>query len=233
MTSSPSRAGSEGVSPEFRHITGDEWEEASASQKIQWLLEPQDDDGKWGWVVYRTSYKPELDVAWETLKQLILNQSRKDIADSEAPELVDKMDWIFVEDAGTLEGASREELRRRFQTFARPEMARFSLKEEDLHTCAVGSRYQYFLQADEDALLSLLRYPVPVGRVGGHVNIVKGWERVFPPELWTAEVDDACDDVEEWMKLMVGLVEPETYVKLDNPENWYLYYTEPPQVCDH
>ncbi|KAK8081221.1 hypothetical protein PG996_000002 [Apiospora saccharicola] len=238
MTSSSSRIGLERTSPEFRHITGDEWEDASAPQKIQWTLEPQGDAGKWGWVVYRTSYKPELDVAWETLKQLILKQSREDVADSEAPEVIDKMEWIFVEDAATLEGASREELRRRFQTsFARAEMARFSLKEEDVHTCGVGSRYQYFLQADEEALLSLLHHPVPKGRVGGHVNIVKGWEFVVPPEFRRAndyacdEGDEACDP--DWMKIMVGVVGPETYEELDSPENWYLYYMEPPDVCDH
>ncbi|KAK7908888.1 hypothetical protein PG985_016191, partial [Apiospora marii] len=216
----------------------DQWEPASAPQKIKWLLETQD-DGEWGWVVYRTSYKPELDAAWETLRRLILEQSREDVADSEAPDLIEKMDWVFVEDA-TLEGASREELRRRFQAFARPEMARFSLKEEDVRTGGVGSRYLYFLQADETALLSLLRHPVPLGREGGHVNIVKGWELVVPAPFWAAE-DDAydeeycADDVwnQDWMKITVDLVRPEMYMELSMPENWYLYYTEPPGVCDH
>ncbi|KAK7991186.1 hypothetical protein PG990_015466 [Apiospora arundinis] len=80
---------------------------------------------KWCWVVYRTSYKPELDVSWETLKQTILAQSRGDVAESEVPDFVNQMDCIFVEDAATLEGASREDLRLQFQTFARDEMAGF------------------------------------------------------------------------------------------------------------
>lgn len=203
------------------------------------MLEPQGDDEKWGWVVYRTSYKPELDPAWETLKELIRQQSREDVARSEAPDLIEKMDWVFVEDAATLEGASRQDLRRRFQAFARPEMARFSLKEEDVHT-GVGSRYLYFLQADEDALLSLLRHPVPIGREGGHVNLVKGWELVVAPPFRTPEYDACADDDDpydawnqDWMKMMVGVVAPEVYAELNNLESWYLYYMEPPGVCDH
>ncbi|KAK6823024.1 hypothetical protein PG987_014569 [Apiospora arundinis] len=162
-------------------LTGETWDNASAPEKIKWMLEARGHDMEWGWVVYRTSYKPELDVAWEKLKQTILNQSRGDIAESEVPELVDQMNWIFVEDAATLEGASREDLRIRFQAFARDEMAGFL--PERLRGPGFDSRYEVFLQADEGSLMSLLPDSIPVVRYRGFVNIVKACLLELPRDM--------------------------------------------------
>ncbi|KAH6682179.1 hypothetical protein F5X68DRAFT_242790 [Plectosphaerella plurivora] len=86
----------------YRSESEDDWEDLSPEAKIQ-----QDGADKWGWVIYRCSYVKEFDAAWEDLKH----------------RLADTMDWVFVEDPA-LEDASIEELRLRFQEWARQDTAR-------------------------------------------------------------------------------------------------------------
>ncbi|KAI8626669.1 hypothetical protein F5Y19DRAFT_478329 [Xylariaceae sp. FL1651] len=97
-----------------------EWDGFSAERKIRWLLSNAGDT-KWGWVVYRTRYKPEFDTAWEIVKSATQKRARQRIARSDAPDIADKVDWVFVEDRESLEGVLRKELKRRFRDWARAE----------------------------------------------------------------------------------------------------------------
>lgn len=179
-------------------ISGEEWERLSPEAKIQWL-----DEDKWGWVVYRCSYAKEFDGAWDDLKRRTQQGTRESIAKSDAPGIANRMDFVFVEDP-VLEGASVEELRRRFQAWARDDnnnnsTANFDM--DDITQGSRGSRYEFFLRVDGEGLWN------------GHVGLVRAW-----PESPVNE---------DWMKVRASAVAPALYVELDNPEAWYVYYTPP------
>jgi hypothetical protein len=109
---------------------------------------------KWGWVIYRTTYADE--EAWRSFKDIINERSRKAIAESEVPELVDSLEWTFVEDP-TLDGSSAAQLRARFRAWAVE-----SAGPENTHAGAdIGHlfetpRYSYFIEADAEALRTVV-----------------------------------------------------------------------------
>ncbi|KAI3328438.1 hypothetical protein F4824DRAFT_493150 [Ustulina deusta] len=197
---------------------GMEWDDLSAERKIQWLLS-NPGDTKWGWVVYRTCYKPEFDTAWEIVKSATEKRARQRIAQSDAPDIADKMDWVFVEDRASLEGVSREELKRRFRDWARAENPDWNIDEEK---CSRGSRYMFFIQVDEPALLSVATgsdaYPAGEG-IAGH------------PYVKIAAAAEGSSDGEDWMKIQIGTLNLDLYVELDNDEVWYTLYTPPDGIC--
>ena len=112
--------------------------------------------------------------------------------------LAETMDFIFVEDPA-LEGASIEELQRRFQAWAREDIAGTFDLDNALGTR--GSRYEFFLRVDDQGLRN------------GYVGLVQGWP--YAPG-W-----------DDWMKICVSAISTRVYIQLDNPEMWYPYYTPP------
>ncbi|KAH0531012.1 hypothetical protein TsFJ059_005575 [Trichoderma semiorbis] len=197
---------------------GMDYYDLSDERKIQWMLSGSSEE-KWGWVIYRCSYKPELQSTWESYKDYVEKKTRKQIAESDAPDIADKLDWAFVEDP-ELEGALLDELKRRFRAWARSEVkGRFDV---DNPPYVRGSRYEYFIQVDEAALRSLVGNPS-----NGHVNIVRAWVDPLPPDEATDEFGDAID-IEDWMKMKSDMIVPYWYLVLDNPEEWYVEYCPPP-----
>ncbi len=68
---------------------------------------------KWGWVIYRTSYKNE--AAWALFRDNITRWAREELHAAGAISLVrDTAEWTFVSDPA-LEGAPHGELRTRFR----------------------------------------------------------------------------------------------------------------------
>jgi hypothetical protein len=58
------------------------------------------------------------DEGWTRFKQFIIQRSRADIAESDAPEIAGSLEWTFVEDRTTLDGASKDHLRSSFKQWA-------------------------------------------------------------------------------------------------------------------
>ena len=175
-------------------ISGEDWEKLSPEAKIQWLGED-----KWGWVIYRCSYAKEFDGAWDNLKSRIQQGTRESIAKSGVHSIAETMDFVFIEDPA-LEGASVEELRCRFQAWARDDNTT-GFDMDDNTQGSRGSRYEFFLKVDGEGLWN------------GYVGLVRAW-----PD---------SPGSEDWMKIRAGAVAPALYVQLDNPEVWYAYYTPP------
>ncbi|KAL7919625.1 hypothetical protein ACQKWADRAFT_329436 [Trichoderma austrokoningii] len=189
---------------------GVEWYEYSAARKIQHLLNSL--DSKWGWVIYRCTYKPELQGAWESFKNL-------------------KLDWVWVE-GPELEGAPLNELKRKFREWVRTDIQDLNFVY-DAYTapCSLGSRYSYFIHVDEESLLSCL-CEAGVDLHGGHVNIVRGWADSLAPEEATDEFGGELY-AEDWMKIQASMINPSFYVELHNDESWYVYYRSPPSVLPY
>ena len=75
------------------------------SGSVEWIyndLQRHKED-KWGWIIYRTSYKD--DAAWELFKDRLVNNWTR-IEDPDLPPAVLRaMDWTFISDRPTLDGA--------------------------------------------------------------------------------------------------------------------------------
>lgn len=188
--------------PEPQSISGEDWEKLSPEAKIQ-LGGPD----KWGWVVYWCSYAKEFDGPWNDLKLRIQRDLRASILQSDAPGIAETMDFVLVEDPA-LEGASIDELQRRFQAWVRENASSAELEDPWR-----PPRYNFFLRVDGEGLLD------------GSVGLVQGW-----PSPRDAEIDD--DDPEslereDWIKINVWDIKPYVYDMLDNPEMFYPNYRPP------
>lgn len=204
--STPSHTDSQGT-PES---SGSDFYELSAERQIQWLLNSEP-DAKWGWVVFRCTYKPELDKEWETFKLRIKSKFLENLHESDAPDIAEKLEMVFIEDL-ELEGASMEDLKQRFRAWARTESPNINPRH-----WFCGSRYTYFLYIDEDALVSNL------WGLCGHVHIVLGWKDPLPPE----EAVDSYgypQDNGDHLKLEALKLNRDLYSELDNGEMWYLHF---------
>jgi hypothetical protein len=66
------------------------------------------------------------------------------IAESDAPETAEHLEWKWVEDASTLDGASTAALRERFRAWSSGEVAR----QPGDYTPAVIPRFRYLIKID-------------------------------------------------------------------------------------
>ncbi|KAI1779035.1 hypothetical protein F4818DRAFT_237359 [Hypoxylon cercidicola] len=205
MSSLPNKSGSERPTASV----GMGWDDLSAEHKMQWLLNNAGDT-KWGWVVYRSCYKPEFDSTWDNVKSVAEETARQRVAASDAPDVADKMDWVFVEDRENLDGASREELKRRFRDWVRAENPGRNIDEEKYGR---ASRYTFFVQVDGPSLRG-----IPTGDGHPYVSLVQSWE-------------GEADTSEDWMKIQTNALNLGFYVELNNDETWYTVYMTSDGIC--
>ncbi|KAF6835751.1 hypothetical protein CMUS01_05681 [Colletotrichum musicola] len=134
---------------------------------------------KWGLVFYRTTYDAASAQPWAAFKDRVLSQLRASIRESDAPEILDNMDMVFVDDP-TLEGASVGDLQRRFREWVREDTGGAERGDG-------GARHEFFVKVDEVGLhapyVSLVRgFPEEYGEEGReHVKI---WHIAIGIELY-------------------------------------------------
>ncbi|KAI0157095.1 hypothetical protein GGR52DRAFT_189768 [Hypoxylon sp. FL1284] len=178
---------------------------------------------KWGWLIYRTTYAD--DGLWARLHKAIHEQSHRAITESDAPEIADSLEWTFVQDKRTLEGATRAELRSRFRAWASEAVVAENPRAagaEPLYrrpAAQLTPRYRYFIQVDEEALRE------------GHLNLVKAdWEP--DPEDHVGDYDAiegyTGEDV-GWFKMSSTMLGADLWGAI-NDETWHVYYRRPPGV---
>lgn len=203
-----------------------------------------DKHDKWGWVIYRTAYND--DEGWARFKDLIIQQSRADIADSDAPEIAESLDWAFVEDRATLDGISKDQLRVRFKQWASEALRTEQPRVEDHRFGSFGiPRYTYFIDVDEDALKSVAfeaPQPPETDLWGvGYVNFVDAeWKPLseLTEDVGGAREEDVHEAIEGcteenvgWMKIASHMIGAGFYqVMMGYPDVWYEMYQRPPGV---
>lgn len=146
-------------------------------REAQWLKHAMDESNcdKWGFVVYRCTYKDN-DVKWQRFKDLLISRNRQQLLPTSLPGLADQMDWKFVEDP-SLEGAGPSILRPLFlawrQTACAEEQPRadFSTPWPNMQP-----RYLSYFFVDSENLESILdRAEDATAQIGhsGHVNFAE------------------------------------------------------------
>lgn len=217
----------------------------SPESKIRdWLRRIKHD--KWGWVIYRCTYGD--DAAWARFKRIIEQRSRREIAESDTPEVADSLEWTFVEDASTLDGASRDQLRARFRAWV-PGAARTEQPRSEDRFVKRNPRYGLFIQVDEDVLRSVVPAPGQPPLEDdwwdeGWVNLVDAdWRplsELFPDEVVDdgdvyEPIDGCTEENVGWVRIVPSMVSSRFYV--ESPDgftgDWYPVFKRPPEViCD-
>ncbi|KAI6839556.1 hypothetical protein KC332_g6544 [Hortaea werneckii] len=191
---------------------------------------------KWGFVIYRCTYRDNQ--AWDLFKDIVRRRTLEDMADSDAPEAADRLEWTFVDDEASLDGASKNQLRARFRQWATEAISTENPRAEHHQIFAVP-RYRYLIQVDEQSLRSVVSSPAldPLGK--GYVN--------FVDSQWTqssGDDDDASEEDEEgyeliegcaeedvgWMKIAAIMIDASFYDIASSFAygGWLVYYKRPP-----
>lgn len=149
---------------------------------------------KWGFIIYRTTYDKASARRWEDFKDRVLRNVRKSILESDAPEILDSMDFVFVDDLA-LEGASVGDLQRRFRAWVEEEnMVPFEVNSggERSHVPR-GARHEFFIKVDD------------VGVHAPYASLVRG----FP--------EDPAEEGREHVKVWHHAIGTELYDELGGP----------------
>ncbi|KAL8909497.1 MAG: hypothetical protein Q9207_000177 [Kuettlingeria erythrocarpa] len=177
---------------------------------------------KWGWIIYRSTYGD--DEAWTRFQQTINERSRERMAKPGVPpEVANSLEWTFVSDPITLDGASRDQLRRRFRAWAaeagRTEQPRAADHEKNWNGLR-SQRYTYFVQVDEEALRSVVDADPSDRWDVGWVNLVRAdEEQDFGRDAKKEDAEEA-DDEEGWMMISAHMLGPDFYDAIGQmPEN--------------
>ncbi|KFZ22761.1 hypothetical protein V502_02763 [Pseudogymnoascus sp. VKM F-4520 (FW-2644)] len=193
---------------------------------------------KWGWVIYRCSYGD--DEAWTRFQRIINDRSRKDMAGRGfPPDLANSLEWTFVSDRASLDGASKEQLRSYFRAWVaeaeKVEQPRATV--ENGRDATKAQRYSFFIEVDEEALRSVADADLDNPFDEGWVNIVRCGEWDLGPEAREEErkrenipVEDVEGDGDEgWMRISSHMVGPDFYDAIGYlPQDWYPFYRQPP-----
>lgn len=204
---------------------------------------------KWGWVIYRCTYDD--DEAWSRFKQIVNDRSREELTESDAPQLLDSLEWTFVEDRQTLDGATKAELRPRFLAWAKDACKLEQPRDHDVGNYLLNiPRYNYFIYIDEPALRSVVHGHPDDYWEEGWVDLVRAcWKPQGPPVYTEEQIaalealggvhdeDDVHDPIEGcteedvgWMRMVSGMMNSEFYEAIYGVNSWYVFYQRPPEI---
>ncbi|KFY18428.1 hypothetical protein V493_08623 [Pseudogymnoascus sp. VKM F-4281 (FW-2241)] len=188
---------------------------------------------KWGWVLYRCSYGD--DEAWTRFQQIIHERSRKGMAERGFPlEVANSLEWTFVSDRTSFDGASRDQLRQHFYAWAAAAEKTEQLRAVDNERNWTGDksqRYIYFIQVDEEALRSVVDADPSDSLDEGWVNLIRCRDGDLDLDWRQREKEnvDEEDGDEGWMMIAAHMVGPDFYDAIGRmPQDWYTFYTPPP-----
>jgi hypothetical protein len=146
---------------------------------------------KWGWVIYRCTYGDN--AAWQHCIDEFKHYHAESLRDDlQADDLVSSYDWIVVEDPA-LDGATKDEVRRRFRQFRASLLDEIPSDLEERKKQAIiweWPRYNFCIHVGPEALESVLREGVAYNgntnpATTSHVNLVRADDSWDMPDFDT------------------------------------------------
>jgi hypothetical protein len=212
----------------------------SAHSAIRDILSITSQD-RWGWVIYRCTYAD--DETWARFRAGVEAHSREDIAQSDAPEIADRLEWTWVEDAASLDEISTSTLREKFRTWAVNEVERQHYDASD------DVRFRYFVKIDQEVLQSFADTLSSDGlrwSPNAFIKFVDGDWEPSPAIAKQEEDEDEFGGEEEfepiegcteknvgWMRILPIMINAEFYNVLDScDDQWPTFYQRPPTIVE-
>jgi hypothetical protein len=196
---------------------------------------------KWGWVIYRCTYAD--DDTWAQFRARVEAESREYIAESDAPEIAERLEWTWIEDKSGLDRLSTAALRNRFRAWVADEVAR----QPGDYIPSDIPRFRYFVKIDEEVIqsfgVSKDSFQSWMGKKG-FVNLVDAdWEQKTEDqkaeehedeEWWEEEklepIDGCTEEHVGWMRIAPFMINADFYEMLNGDEYWYMEYKRPPSI---
>lgn len=116
-------------------------------------------------------------------------------------EVANGLEWTFVSDQSLFDGASRDQLRQHFHAWATEAEKSEQPRVVDGKEYYVASRYQYFIQVDEEVLQATVDADPYNDFDCGWVNLVRCWDQDLDSN-WREEAREHVDQEdgdEGWM----------------------------------
>ncbi|PVI00235.1 hypothetical protein DM02DRAFT_614458 [Periconia macrospinosa] len=202
---------------------------------------------KWGWVIYRCTYTD--DSAWARFRARVEKESRESLAESDVPEIAERMEWVWVDDdRNALDGASTAALRERFRAWREEEIAR----QPGDYDFEVIPRWRYFIKIDQEVMDSLVESLPDDTRWLEHAFVKfvdEFWD--MPDDKYPRSAIDKDDDGGEqkydlepiegctkedvgFMRIMPDMINASFYSALCGDENfWGVFYQRPPWIVKY
>lgn len=193
---------------------------------------------KWGWVIYRCSYSDADNETWAQFRSRVEASSREDIAQSDAPEIAQSLEWTWVENQATLDGASTAALRKQFRAWTADQVA----QQPGNYEPSEVSRFRYFIKIDKEVLQNLAGFLEKGWSRDAFVKIVDAdWEPSAVPAVGgqqgeeqdvLAPIDGCTEKNVGWMRIAPNMINAEFYNALDGDEMAWddQFYTRPPRI---
>lgn len=238
--------------------------ETSMLERISQLLEHHRLT-TWGFVIYRCTYGD--DSAWLSFMDRTngrrgafptFKYGVEDPDDHTPNGLARRLDWRVQEDPTTLDGASKDEVRRKFR-----QLVTTSLQPEESDEAAVSvatrsenPRWNFCVHVDRQALDSVLQASADADGIrgnGAYVNLIRAdasWDlpdydrfnwSIHSPADPEEDEDDEYDEFEDeiarsrlfdvgWVKVRAKSLVPELYNTLMKNNLWNSVYVRPPEI---
>lgn len=202
---------------------------------------------KWGFVVYRCTYGD--DDAWARFMDQLNRCTTYDLVELyDKADLANRLDWNVQQDPA-LEGASKDEVCRRFREWVDSDDAKsespLDAQGERLHSLlAENPRYNYCIHVDAGCIRSVLECERQSKSAepprSSYVNIVRAdsdWIETYgvTPSAPEYRLDEGEEEVEGsrlydvgWMKAPIRGLVPEVYSILRTNHRWDHLYCRPP-----
>ncbi|OBT67925.1 hypothetical protein VE03_02580 [Pseudogymnoascus sp. 23342-1-I1] len=151
-------------------------------------------------------------------------------------EVANGLEWTFVSDQSLFDSASRDQLRQHFRAWSIEAEKSEQPRVVDGKEYYVASRYQYFIQVDEEVLRATVDADPCNDSDCGWVNLVRCWDQDLD-SYWREEAREHVDQEdgdEGWMRIAGDMVGPDFYEAIGaSSEYWYAFYTPPPGLKDY
>lgn len=197
----------------------------------------EDGHRKWGFVMYRCTYKSDSD--WNEFMRRLCIHTEKDMEHCNGLDMLERFTLTVFDDQTTFDGATTSFVREHFKKWAAT-----APQEEQGTGPGNAQRYRFCIQVTDESLDSVIRKGPPPEEETinkeGFVNIIHAsWE---PYSQWDG--DERIEYDEEplegctlldvgWMRVRYDGVMTGSYYYLRNDCAWDYEYRRPPQIVSN
>lgn len=193
---------------------------------------------KWGWVIYRTGYTDN--IVWSKFKDILARHTAFLVGDSDYPEIINSVDWVFMDDRDTFDQASHDFLRQHFNAWADAAVVSENPRADAEGLDRLSSnRYCMFVEVNDECMRDITeafdeKYGVEAG-IPGEVHLIDAYWKPRGLDLeggdeGAEEINGCKEENVGWMVIKAFHLGAGLYTEIHG--SWYTFYVRPPEVLN-